>query len=39
MKEIGDTLGLSESRVRQMHKVLVKRLQVHLGKRRLDIAT
>ena len=38
MKEIGETLGLSESRVSQMHKELVARLQVQLGKRRLEIA-
>ena len=38
MKEIGATLGLSESRVSQMHKELVARLQVQLGKRRLEIA-
>jgi RNA polymerase sigma factor for flagellar operon FliA len=38
MKEIGETLGLSESRVSQMHKVLVERLRVRIGKRRSDLA-
>jgi len=38
MKEIGETLCLSESRVSQMHSALVQRLQVQLGKRRPEIA-
>jgi len=38
MKEIGETLSLSESRVSQMHSALVQRLQVQLGKRRPEIA-
>ena len=38
MKEIGETLGLSESRVSQMHSELIERLQIRLGNRRLEIA-
>ena len=38
MKEIGDTLGLSESRVSQMHSGIVQRLQGQLGKRRSEFA-
>ncbi|MEM7812227.1 MAG: FliA/WhiG family RNA polymerase sigma factor [Planctomycetota bacterium] len=34
MKEIGQTLGLSESRVSQMHSSIVNRLKDHLGRRR-----
>ncbi|HSG71455.1 MAG TPA: FliA/WhiG family RNA polymerase sigma factor [Planctomycetaceae bacterium] len=34
MKEIGTTLGLSESRVSQMHSSIVGRLKEHLGQRR-----
>lgn len=34
MKEIGNTLGLSESRVSQMHSSIVSRLKDQLGKRR-----
>ena len=34
MKEIGDTLDLSESRVSQMHSAIVQRLQGQLGRRR-----
>jgi RNA polymerase sigma factor FliA len=34
MKEIGATLGLSESRVSQMHSSIVGRLKEHLGQRR-----
>ena len=38
MKEIGETLSLSESRVSQMHSALVQRLQTQLGKRRPEFA-
>jgi RNA polymerase sigma factor for flagellar operon FliA len=38
MKEIGETLGISESRVSQRHRELITRLQVQLGARRVDIA-
>jgi RNA polymerase sigma factor for flagellar operon FliA len=38
MKEIGGTLGLSESRVSQMHSVLVERLQAQLESRRSEFA-
>jgi RNA polymerase sigma factor for flagellar operon FliA len=34
MKEIGSTLGLSESRVSQMHSSIVARLKEQLGERR-----
>lgn len=34
MKEIGNTLGLSESRVSQMHSSIVSRLKDQLGRRR-----
>ncbi|MBC7816114.1 MAG: sigma-70 family RNA polymerase sigma factor, partial [Planctomycetaceae bacterium] len=34
MKEIGNTLGLSESRVSQMHSSIVARLKDQLGRRR-----
>ena len=34
MKEIGTTLGLSESRVSQMHSSIVSRLKEQLGMRR-----
>lgn len=34
MKEIGNTLGLSESRVSQMHSSIVSRLKDHLQRRR-----
>jgi RNA polymerase sigma factor for flagellar operon FliA len=34
MKEIGNTLGLSESRVSQMHSSIVARLKEQLGRRR-----
>jgi RNA polymerase sigma factor for flagellar operon FliA len=38
MKEIGQTLNLSESRVSQMHSSLVQRLQGQLGSRRVEFA-
>jgi len=38
MKEIGETLGLSESRVSQMHTALVLRIQAQLSKRRSEFA-
>ena len=38
MKEIGSTLGLSESRVSQMHSSIVTRLQDQLGYRRPEFA-
>ena len=38
MKEIGMTLDLSESRVSQMHSSILNRLQLQLGKRRLEFA-
>ncbi|MBX3450246.1 MAG: FliA/WhiG family RNA polymerase sigma factor [Planctomycetaceae bacterium] len=39
MKEIGTTLGLSESRVSQMHSSIVNRLKEQLGRRRPEFAT
>ena len=38
MKEIGDTLNLSESRVSQMHSAIVQRLKMQLGTRALEFA-
>lgn len=38
MKEIGSTLGLSESRVSQMHSSIVNRLKDQLGRRRPEFA-
>jgi RNA polymerase sigma factor for flagellar operon FliA len=38
MKEIGETLGLSESRVSQMHSALVQRLQTQLVQRRPEFS-
>lgn len=38
MKEIGSTLGLSESRVSQMHSSIVNRLKEQLGRRRPEFA-
>lgn len=38
MKEIGTTLGLSESRVSQMHSSIVTRLKEQLGRRRPEFA-
>ena len=38
MKEIGNTLGLSESRVSQMHSSIVSRLKDQLGRRRPEFA-
>jgi RNA polymerase sigma factor for flagellar operon FliA len=38
MKEIGGTLGLSESRVSQMHSSIVARLQGQLRQRRPEFA-
>jgi RNA polymerase sigma factor FliA len=38
MKEIGTTLGLSESRVSQMHSSIVNRLKDQLGRRRPEFA-
>jgi RNA polymerase sigma factor for flagellar operon FliA len=39
MKEIGSTLGLSESRVSQMHSSIVARLKEQLGKRKPEFST
>jgi RNA polymerase sigma factor for flagellar operon FliA len=39
MKEIGQTLDLSESRVSQMHSSIVQRLQTQLGRRRPEFGT
>ena len=39
MKEIGQTLDLSESRVSQMHTSIVQRLQEQLGRRRPEFGT
>ena len=39
MKEIGTTLGLSESRVSQMHSSIVARLKDQLNRRRPEFAT
>ncbi len=39
MKEIGSALDLSESRVSQMHSAIVRRLQLHLHKRRPEFKT
>jgi RNA polymerase sigma factor for flagellar operon FliA len=39
MKEIGQTLDLSESRVSQMHSSIVQRLQVQLGQRRPEFGS
>ncbi len=39
MKEIGTTLGLSESRVSQMHSSIVARLREQLGERRPEFNT
>jgi RNA polymerase sigma factor for flagellar operon FliA len=38
MKEIGHTLGLSESRVSQMHSNIVERLKEQLSPRRVELA-
>ena len=38
MKEIGTTLGLSESRVSQMHSSIVNRLKEQLRQRRPEFA-
>src|SRR5580704_13882529 len=38
MKEIGSTLGLSESRVSQMHSCIIARLQAQLAKRRPEFS-
>lgn len=38
MKEIGNTLGLSESRVSQMHSSIVARLKDQLGRRRPEFS-
>ncbi|HUU22255.1 MAG TPA: FliA/WhiG family RNA polymerase sigma factor [Phycisphaerae bacterium] len=38
MKEIGETLALSESRVSQMHSAILDRLKQHLRRRRADIS-
>ena len=38
MKEVGDTLDLSESRVSQMHSNIMSRLEVQLKKRRPEFA-
>jgi RNA polymerase sigma factor FliA len=38
MKEIGQTLDLSESRVSQMHSSIVQRLQEQLGRRRVEFS-
>ena len=38
MKEIGQTLGLSESRVSQMHSSIVQRLKEQLRRRRPEFA-
>ena len=38
MKEIGNTLGLSESRVSQMHSSIVARLKDHMKRRRPEFA-
>ena len=39
MKEIGETLDLSESRVSQMHSSIVSRLQMQLPKRRTEFGS
>ncbi len=39
MREIGEVLGLSESRVSQMHKALLKRLKATLNKRAGEMAS
>jgi RNA polymerase sigma factor for flagellar operon FliA len=39
MKEIGATLGLSESRVSQMHSSIVARLKEQLGQRKPEFST
>ena len=39
MKEIGATLNLSESRVSQMHTSIVNRLQMQLGRRRVEFGS
>jgi RNA polymerase sigma factor FliA len=36
MREVGDALSLSESRVSQMHKRIVKHLRTRLGEREHD---
>jgi RNA polymerase sigma factor for flagellar operon FliA len=38
MKEIGETLGLSESRVSQMHGEILVRLHLQLRRRRFELA-
>lgn len=38
MKEVGDTLNLSESRVSQMHSSILQRLRAQLGTRQLEFA-
>ncbi len=37
MKEIGETLDLSESRVSQMHSAILVRLRNHLDKRQKEL--
>ncbi len=37
MKEIGETLALSESRVSQMHSAILERLKQHLGRNRRSL--
>lgn len=39
MKEIGETLDLSESRVSQMHSAILDRLRIQLDKRQKELAT
>jgi RNA polymerase sigma factor for flagellar operon FliA len=39
MKEIGATLGLSESRVSQMHSSIVSRLKDQLGARKPEFSS
>jgi RNA polymerase sigma factor for flagellar operon FliA len=39
MKEIGQTLGLSESRVSQLHTALVQRIRSQLDQRRFEFVT
>jgi RNA polymerase sigma factor for flagellar operon FliA len=38
MKQIGETLDLSESRVSQMHSAILERLRVHLQSRQREVA-
>lgn len=39
MKEIGETLALSESRVSQMHSAILERLKLHLNKNRKELVS